>query len=632
MNILILGDSTSFTGGYRPCSYPAVMARSNAWPEHTQIFNPSVAGLTSADAARLFASHKRKFGTPVAMVIYLGNCDSCATLYPKGRANLLGRRKAKKIRKTKGPRHLNPFRPYTFDPTYDQFLEAPEKPEDFEFNLNKIIKAASDSRIILIEPKANRYFIAGSGKGNFIFYRIFGVAAPVHDQLINLPKILALPFQEEADGNIDAAISHYREICAAATEDNISAEIKRIAGNNLAVLLAENGNIEEAVPVLDEMAASAIRREIILFNLHRFERSRGNHPRAEELMQSAFEEDKSIYRARAPYQKVVAALAQQYSNVELVDMAPFNGRGDYIDHCHLTEAKQAELAELVLAAIKPSITGGQAAKLNTCPVTPEYAFGEDRLLSDFLYARATGAGSPSNDINRIAEEAIGHPLFRDGADVASRPPELDAELGRFAEAYITRLLAPYLTAGESDTEFRYLMAALDPARLEQRLVLLPAPSRARIEAERQAHIPADPGRIELLKSAIVEDLYALIAAGPQMGTRYRTVMYRYFRESTRFGSHSRLSMLYDRLAAERIGEAILGVAVLAKAAKINEADWCRSAASLVGEIINALDQAAARWLNAYLEGNLRPTEYFDAGSGAFKIRAAQLEPHHRDEK
>ena len=175
MNVLILGDSTSFTGGHRPCIYPVFMARRTVWPDRTQIFNPSVAGLTSADAARLFINHKRLHGAPHSMVIYLGNCDACATLYPKGRANFIGRAKAKWIRKSRAPRHLNPFRPYTFDPNYDQYLEAPENPENFEYNLSKIIGGAPKARIALVAPKANPHFIAGSGKGNFIFYRIFGV-------------------------------------------------------------------------------------------------------------------------------------------------------------------------------------------------------------------------------------------------------------------------------------------------------------------------------------------------------------------------------------------------------------------------------------------------------------------------
>ena len=72
-----------------------------------------------------------------------------------------------------------------------------------------------------------------------------------------------------------------------------------------------------------------------------------------------------------------------------------------------------------------------------------------------------------------------------------------------------------------------------------------------------------------------------------MANRYRTIMYRYFRESIRYGSHSRLSMLYDHQAFDEIAEAVLGVAV---AAGNDQTDWCASAACLIRELHKPLNK------------------------------------------
>ena len=598
MRILILGDSTSFTGGYRPCSYPVALAQSAIWPQGTRIINPSVAGLTGADAARYFIRYARANGVPDAIVIYLGNCDACATLYPKGRATWIGQAAARWNRFRREGRHLNPFRPFTFDPDYRAALERPEHPADFSYNIESIIQRAKNARIILVEPAANEQFIAGSGKGNFIFYRIFGIPAATIDEAVNLPEPLASALRDEASGNTDEAQGRYRAILRERSDRQLNDEVRQIAANNLAVLHAERGEYPAAVQALEQILPVDIRPEIVLFNLYRIELHNGNAARAREFRRRAFERDQSIYRAREPYRDTVRRIATKYPHVELVSMSGFVGSFDFIDHCHLTEDKQSELAASIAEKLAGLPHGTHSADLDTCAVTPEYAFGATGTLSDLLYLRERPR---DGDRNRIADEARSHPLFRDGADIAARPPYLDGELGRFGDAYVTRLLAPYLARSERYPQLAELAARLGVAPLASRMALLPTSVRDRINSEHDANISMDLDRIAKIKTAIVEQLSALVASAPQMGKRYRTIMYRYFRESVRFGSHSRLSMLYDRAALETAAEAVLCLALIARQHGEHQTAWFGDAADTIQRIGTALDGAAESWLTAYLE-------------------------------
>jgi hypothetical protein len=90
MKILLLGDSTSFTGGFETATYPVYLANKTMWPEGSELINPSVAGTTSADAARYYSKFSKSNPHPELTIVNLGNCDSCSTLYPKGRHNFFG--------------------------------------------------------------------------------------------------------------------------------------------------------------------------------------------------------------------------------------------------------------------------------------------------------------------------------------------------------------------------------------------------------------------------------------------------------------------------------------------------------------------------------------------------------------
>ena len=102
------------------------------------------------------------------------------------------------------------------------------------------------------------------------------------DAFVNLLQCLAPAFKCYTEGESEEAISCYQDLSTPQQKRKNSAELNLIVDNNLAVLLAENGQFEAAIRSLEEMAAGDIRREIILFNLHRIELDPGSQLRADD--------------------------------------------------------------------------------------------------------------------------------------------------------------------------------------------------------------------------------------------------------------------------------------------------------------------------------------------------------------
>ena len=179
--IFILGDSTSMTIGAERRMYPFVMADRACWPESTEIVNCSQPGFTSADACAFFFRHRAEFPSLRAVVIHLGTCDAASWeirrgRYSPARQSMLRLKEAAGVKQER-TRLKNRLLPFEWNGAFDPAIEAPEKPEDYEYNLSRIVGACTSASVavVLIRPKANPQFLPGAGKGNFSFYRYLGI-------------------------------------------------------------------------------------------------------------------------------------------------------------------------------------------------------------------------------------------------------------------------------------------------------------------------------------------------------------------------------------------------------------------------------------------------------------------------
>lgn len=601
-SILILGDSTSMSIGLEKKTYPFLLANETIWPEGTRIVNCSVPGITSADAAAFFFSRRGTwFSSLTAVIVYLGNCDTASSEIRKGkygryrqaafRARLVTRKAPAKTRLKNQLLH------YEWNNSYDAAIESPENPNHFEYNIGRVIKACHHASIpvILVRPKANHYFPSGVGKGNFVFYRHLGLKEKL-SQHISIPDDRfkeALRLHESAQ--FEQAAVAYSEIMLQSPKVSMSQEYPLLVLNNYAAARAESGETGEAGYIFQLLLKErGVRREIVLFNLAQIQKTGGRKEEYSRLMARSYESDQSMYRIRSPYVQALDRLAVCHPSVRVVDMATLIPDELYLDHCHPRPEGQIRMANEVCRHVREmGIAGNQTADIENILYNPELAMGNVMEFHEYFktfaplqenqIAEAIGAlgeslkrkevsdsavpalSSMPKEIRKAIDHYLRHPYFTSVHDVVRHPPRYPSDVGRFPEYFLVRLLIPYLQAHESNPS---LSGRFDPAlellrTSHQLLSILPAGSEGLVDPGLpQFDAAYEEVRLPLLLGKARKLLLQHLQAGNQVFERTKTTIFWYVREALRFGAHSRISMLYDRVLMEFLAEGLAVAGVL----------------------------------------------------------------------
>lgn len=600
--ILILGDSTSMSIGLEQKTYPYLLAGATAWPSSTRILNCSVPGLTSADGAAFFFQHHRSLANSLsAVVVYLGNCDTASSEVRKGKYSPL-KQAVHKFRALTGrapekTRLKNRLLHFEWNNTYDPLIESPESPEDFEYNLDRILNTCRQNSVptILVLPKANLYFLPGIGKGNFVFYRYVGMKEKISEQLTIADSrfLRALRFHEE--GDYEQATKLYKEILLLPASVQMSQEYPFVVLNNYASAKAEAGQTEEAIYLFELMLKErAIRKEIVLYNLAQTRKKLGQVDEYSKLIKESYEADDSLYRIRSPYLKVLERLAARYSAVKVIDMAKTVPDEFYLDHCHPLPTGQVKMADAILESFGAiGMSGNQSADIENMLPNPELSLGNssefhdyfktyapylESQIRDFIVKLKTvppdseaidwsspGLAQLPREIRAAVEYYFRHPCFTSVKDIIHFPPRYPSDVGRFPEYFLVRHMIPYLRVHEADQNLvsRFDSSLLLLRKSEELLSILPTRTVTWIESSAPLIEPEyEEIRLALILSKINKLLIQHLRAGNKVFERTKTTIFWYVRESLRFGGHSRVSMLYDRLLLEFLAEGLAVAGVL----------------------------------------------------------------------
>lgn len=638
--ILILGDSTSMSIGLERKTYPFCLAGAPIWPSGMRIVNCSLPGFTSADAAAFFFRHFQTLRESLnAVVVYLGNCDAIASELRKGKYGHL-RQAACWVRELTGrlpdkTRIQNRLLHFEWNNDYDPAIEFPERGEDFEYNIGRVLKACRRASVpvILIRPKANRYFPPGVGKGNFLFYRFLGMTERVSDR-ISIPDFRfknALRLHEA--GELEEAANGYQEILLRPTSVLMSQEYPLAVLNNFAAARAEAGKFEEAEYLFQLLLKErGARKEIVLYNLAEIQKRRGDQANYSRLLADSYESDNSLYRIRAPYLQALDRLASRYPTVRVVDMGKVVEDAFYLDHCHpLPQGQERMAVEIRQIVAELGIQGDKTAEIENVLYNPELALGNVAGFHDYFKTYAPFSESQIAEamavLARVLKETkvfdsslptfssipkeiriavdyyLRHPCFSSIDDVLHFPPCYPSDVGRFPEYYVVRYLIPYLRVHESDPR---LASRFDPAMgllrtSEQLLSILPSES-VRLVAPRlpQMDIAYEDARLPVILSKVRRLLVEHLHTGNRVFERRKTTMFWYVRETLRFGSHSRVSMLYDRVLLEFLAEGLAVAGVLDAAMGMKES-------SEIEELIRIL-QVSVRMHEVFCERFLRSAD------------------------
>lgn len=598
--ILILGDSTSMSIGMDNNTYPFILANNRIWPKDMLLLNCSLPGFTSADAAFFFNIHYQNVRKNVkAVIIYLGNCDAASSEVRKGRFTLVKRIKMllsfDKYFIPKKTKLKNRLLHYEWNNQYKQFLEKSESPEDFEFNLANIIRSCSNFSIpvLLVKPKANLLFPPGLGKGNFIFYNYLDYPDKISDKIKILDKRFIDAARSQEAGNYQKVLDIYLDILLFPPSAEMSQEYAQVILNNYAVTKAELGDYDEAIYLLNLLLKEKFcRAEIVYFNLAQINKRLGKDSQASEFLLRSYELDESLYRIREPYKRVLNSLAAKFKNVEIIDMSDIPDQL-FLDHCHLLPEGQNLIAKKIQKSLQKYLPN-ENSTLVICNnlYNPELGIGNTTKFHEYFNTYASYSVSQisaevddlrkqiddikgnqkqvlgnircSNELKNAIEYCLKHPCFPRIQDILNAPPIYPSDIGRFPEYFVLRFLMPYVKFYESNLT---LMPKFD-AELnlihssESILSILPErviPHLKSVEPNIHKH---KEGYVKLVLDKVVDQLDSHLKKRNQIFERIKSTIFWYVRESLRFGSHSRISMLYDRLALEYIAEGLLFASIL----------------------------------------------------------------------
>jgi hypothetical protein len=634
-NILILGDSTSMTVGIEKKVYPFIMADCEKWPKDMEIVNCSIPGFTSADALAFFyREFVHKLNLLSAVIIYLGNCDSAQSEVKKGRYDYLKRFKLlikQKLNLTISKTKLrNRLLHYEWNNSHDASIESPESPKDFEYNIQKIIEKCQSFSVpvILIKPKANFYFPPGLGKGNFIFYKYLGLNDCLSD-IVDIPdQRFKDALRSHESGRLEEALKKYEEILLNPSETLMSTEYSSLILNNYAVAKAEFGEIEEAIYLFGLVKKeSAARKEIAFYNIAQIKKICSDPKGYSDFLLKSFESDESLYRIRSPYIRVLNNLSQRFSSVIVVDMEDVVSDDLYLDHCHPLPEGQVKLSNAIMEKLsKLNTNGSYKAKITNNLYNPELSLGN---LSEFHHYFKTYANLTESDIAKYvknlkenlkdvySDEALlldlpreiktafeyylRHPFFPRLYDALHFPPRYPSDIGRFPEFFIIRSLIPYIQLHELNPlladRFKETPTLLRTS--SQLISILPLKSLA-YEDENLRHKDSsyDEIRLSLIILKSKELLISHLQMGCQIYERKKSTIFWYVREALRFGAHSRVSMLYDRLLIEFVAEGLAVAGVIDYELKKNKSVEIESLVKILHEIVRLHEKFCSLYLQS----------------------------------
>ena len=586
--ILILGDSSSSGIGLGKSCYPAklVFHLHEAFGVHVSNF--AVPGFTSADASRFFHTvvAKRPFDY---IIIYLGNNEGAASI-PKGYYSPLKARLTACFSRHPGRQ----FRPILSPPRFRFRYEVPPStiaitPTEFRDNLRSIVRGATKqgAKVIIVNPIANHQYPCGVGVTNssYLCY------------LDNLDQLGYTQNNEPIDETSETVAAGLRYFLSGQWDKAAKVWEPLISINNVAGFIARHNLACARVRMGDHTSEEQLRALIgeydsydstVLYNLAQLKRRQGEDMVADDLLEQALEKDISIYRIRREYRDVIAAFALT-NGVRVLDLESVLNPSHFVDYCHPTEEGHEEIARALAAFIRSDrrLPGGpEDSSYEVILPTPNYLYDPRQTLLEYycidwpidekrirklMTAVRTGEHNlESHDrelfkcIENFFRSNRRHPIFTTNMNLVGTWSPRSNEILSFPEFFVYRILYNYSLAFENALLMESLSAA--PVLAHMRFSAADYNKIILRSDDRSLDIELDTRREYY--TAVIKNIKRWLLESDQifrvtLGERIRTVMTWYTRESFRYGTQSRMSMLYSRWDIDKIIEGLIVVIVMA---------------------------------------------------------------------
>ena len=572
-NIVLLGDSTSMSIGCYQNTFAYYLTQKKIWSNNSRLYNCSVHGFSSADALKFIKS--KKINNVDCILINLGICDSISTNNLKRRYNFFSNfRKRKK--------EFNNIHFYNWNKNFSNIYSLTESDIDFEYNIDSIIKVSKkiSNKIIIIIPSSNELFHPGLAKGNFSYYFYFDLFEKSSEKLNFEISDLKLAMKYKEDRKYSESNKIYYKILKNNT--NIDSELSFMIANNYAVNLAHEGeftkSIESLKILLDE---DNLRKEIIFYNIAKIYKKIGKHELYKTFINKSYEADISNYRIKNSFRNILINLANRHK-IEMLDVNNLKNKSFY-DHCHLTSKAHFELSENIVSKMKLDFDNScKSASIENILLNPEFAYGNNKNFNDYFDIIPKNKIDFQNEIKNVSltldsngnqrldiiegvndnfyesvKFYLSHPFFSDLALIKKVGEFHPFFYGKFPEFFLISLVQFAFNSLKENY--------LDPKSVDEELFLSKSNRNSIFEnlglnIDLDKKINFSDMDLFLFLETIKQKLMNIVYQYPKNNLaheRRKYTMYWFFRESVRFGTHSRISMFYNLIELQNLYESTI---------------------------------------------------------------------------
>jgi hypothetical protein len=590
--VLVLGDSCTLDAG-PGLSLPSRLG-SRLGPTWA-LMNHSAPGATS----RTIRNHIHRIGDKSSwdfIVLYIGNVDGYGrrvgrTAVSTVESHALGWfSRRRHSRRRHGP---SGTRPVSRTDPVNAMIEFVPKPifqpavdiSEFRDNIREILNWSDNfsQRTAVIIPRANDIYPAGMMHPNAAFARLYGLA-PVPTNWMNATDVLGKRLIAAARaweiGYLSEAEASYKELMQ--TEDDWTG----LSANNLGVLYLENDALELGVCGLQNLAndENSSFSATAAYNLTRLQLLRRDAD-FEASVRALVDKDAYLYRISGRQRNVLFDECSRYDSITAIDLADLLKDSSFIDYCHPTPGQIDVIADAVIEKCQIGLNrqdreDGYAVIERYIPALgtriPGGGFLDELGCANVAEAErtvwanlGTHRSQRRHDNSQIASTSDGtafsvalawcrrHPLYRSDADLSVlseyfihgcfRFPELIFDnLYRMSLQFLPNIpktceiydSIAYWNYSESNFMGRIKIFDSNAAQMKPRVYL---------QSSIKEVVHATINRLHQWKH-----LFA-----PQLGPRLLATRYWYLREAFRFGSWSRLTMLYPYWELEYLAHSLI---------------------------------------------------------------------------
>ena len=587
-----------------------------------QVLNCAVPGSTSADMSCFFQKTLKRVSFDY-VIVYLGNNEGTDG-YHKGAYNPL----KETIRNLFFSKPIPKFQP-VLSPTPNTFSytvphsKPSVKPSEFSKNLKQIINLAnkSDAKVILINPIANHNFPSGVAAVNSTFFYFYNelnssYIADINNAIDFDTNALVLGLELMAKGQIEKAIDIWHPL---SFRGNV---LGFIAKYNIALARIQGGQSANLSELEELLGKYKIYDPIILYNLARILETQGNDYRAQSYFKLAYDQDTSSYRIKQEYRDVIFQLSTQ-KNVQIIDLDLILEPLNFIDYCHPTEEGHIKIAKALREKILPKtpsyrkIRGASYKDLfpspnfSTQPNTTLINYYSidwdiDKLNIKKALAQVTQGKKSEGDffsqivlcIENFVKANNRHPIFNSDPNQIDDLVPRSNEMLSFPEFYLCRLLYNYSQIYEKEAMSEYLspIPLLEKVRLTAKDYgkIILKNNDSSLDCELNLTSDYFNYIFQKIKQQIIskDKIYRVT-----IDERVRTIISWYTREAFRYGTQSRITMLYAYFDVEELIEGLIVALVIAVR---NKLDGINHINQILSELLALID-VHEKWVQLYLE-------------------------------